>query len=356
MNNKDTFDDLLSSVREKVGEKEGYSKLLNHGPIEVNCFSICFWADFTGEHGKKGVYVKIPKFILYNKQNQGIMPVSGDDIKLAEDEYHSLDYLSRYWNNVNTQVRFVKPLAFIRKFNVIVTERIYAEHFFKLFRKYDIQRKLLISKADPISVSMTKLGKALSRFHNKSSEDTIFRTENTLCKIDKYLVELKGYGVDPKYLDKVAIQFKACEGFTSPTKTAINLKGFDIRQVFIDDSDSLYLLDPGKMKDGYREVDIARFIVTCRILYWGSMAILLHFTPNSFYEKCFLDGYYGTNSKSERALSILIVKELFKHWRMACFSLEKKPWPRVCKLLLQRAYMDPFYKRQIRLELSKWGD
>ena len=220
-----------------------------------------------GKNGKESVYVKIPKTILYNKQNPGFMPLSRDDINLAKDEYRSLVYLTKYWNNVNTQVRFVKPLAFIKEFNAIITGRIYAEHFFKLFRKYDIQRKLLISKADPVSASMTKLGKALARFHNMSSEDTIFKTENILCKMNKYLIELKGYGVDPEYLDKAIKKFRNCEGFTSPTKTAINLKGFDVRQVFIDNSEYLYLLDPGKMKDGYREVDLARFIVTCRILY-----------------------------------------------------------------------------------------
>ena len=83
------------------------------------------------------------------------------------------------------------------------------------------------------------------------------------------------------------------------------------------------------------------------------MAILLHLTPNSFYEKCFLNGYYGANSKSERVLSILIVKELFKHWRMAHFSLEVRSWPRPVKFILKKAYMDPFYKSQISTEMTK---
>ena len=202
--------------------------------------------------------------------------------------------------------------------------------------------------------TMSRIGTALARFHNSSGADILCDADSIVKKMKGYLVELKGYGVDAAYLEGVARKLDAWAGVTFSSQVAINLKGLDIRQVFIDESGFLHLLDPGKMKNGYREVDLARFVVTCRILYWGSAAILLHLTPAACYEESFLDGYSRASGRSEMALRILIVKELLKHWRMAHVSLDEKSWPHAYKVLLRKAYMDPFYKRQISSELTKW--
>ena len=355
-NNQEIYEILLPLVVEKVApEKKSAEGIAESGPLEVNCFSICFWANLVEESGGKRVYVKIPKIVLYDKEKQNIMPLSGDDRELAENEYNSLVHLSKYWKSNDIHVQFVKPLGFIEEFNAIITERFYAEHFFKLYRKQDIKRRMsMSSKPDVTSVAMSRLGKALARFHNQSgTEKFTFQIDDVIAKIRGYASELKAYGANAEFLSSIVEKMESYRGFTDSTQASINLKGFDIRQVFIDNSDCLYLLDPGKMKDGFQEVDLARFIVTCRILYWGSSAIFLRLVPSTFYEESFLKGYYGDNKGREKILRFLIIKELFKHWRMAGFIVNKRPWSQTYKRFLAKAYMNPFYKRQIKRELLK---
>ena len=105
-------------------------KDIEFGPLEVNYFSVCFWVNSVLNAKKVSVYVKIPKRILFNKDNSNIMPFSYDDRKLGEDEYNSLVYLSKYWPKDESGVQFIKPLGFYKEFNAIITERIYAKHFF----------------------------------------------------------------------------------------------------------------------------------------------------------------------------------------------------------------------------------
>jgi len=102
-------------------------------------------------------------------------------------------------------------------------------------------------------------------------------------------------------------------------------------------------------------MDLARFIVTCRILYWGSILLFLRITPNPSYEESFLNSYYGNNKRPLKVLSILIIKEFIKHWRMAHTVLEMKSWPSPIKNFLKKNYIDPFYKSQINTEIPKLG-
>jgi hypothetical protein len=355
-NNQEIYESLLPlAVKRAVDEGYACKGVKESGPLEINCFSICFWIDFLEDYDSNGVYVKIPKIILYDSQKQNILPLSSGDKALAKNEYDSLVYLSKHWQNDDLAVWFVKPLGFIEAFNAIITKRFYAGHFFKLYRKQDTNRKFSIfKKTDAVSEAMCRLGKALARFHSQTQSGTFeFQADGVLNKIRGYASELQTYGVKARYFDKAIRRLEKFTGFSETTPAAINLKGFDIRQVFIDEADGLHLLDPGKMKIGFREVDLARFIVTCRILYWGSPLIFLHLTPSSVYEEQFLFGYLGEKPKVGKILRLLIIKELFKHWRMASFILDKRQWSDKKKRFLAKTYMDPFYKRQINIELSK---
>jgi len=354
-NNREMYDDLLSSVEATLAAGGQHRRIIECGPIEVNCFSICFWAKLMGPASMNEVYVKIPKVIFYDKEKETLGALSGDDIKLAVDEHESLVYLSRHWDGDDIGVTFVKPLGFIREFNAIITERVVAKHLFRQYRRSDLWRRLPgRARTDPIPDAMSRLGAALGRFHTRSSGPVVCDVDPILEKINGYMIELRGYGVDSAYLDRIAGFLNRSKHMRVPSRRAVNLKGIDIRQVFVDQNGGLSLLDPGKMKDGCREVDLARFVVTCRILYWGSAAILFQLTPSSRYEESFLRAYAQANGVSEMALGILILKELFKHWRMAHVSLEKKRWPRVNKILLKKLYVDRFYRRQLSVELSKW--
>jgi hypothetical protein len=352
---REVYDGLVSSLEAAMAGEGQHYRSTECGPIEVNCFSICFWATLTGPAGMKQVYVKIPKVIFYDKEKETLGDLSADDITLAEDEYESLVYLSRHWDGADIGVTFVKPLGFFSEFNAIITERVMAEHLFRKYRRADLWRRLLGRiQADPVPDAMSRLGEALGRFHRRSGGPVVCHVDPILEKINGYMFELGEYGVDSAYLGKIARRLNRSKHLRLTSSRAVNLKGIDIRQVFVDGHSTLYILDPGKMNHGCREVDLARFVVTCRVLYWGSAAILFRLTPSSRYEESFLTAYAQANGASETALGILIVKELFKHWRMAHVSLEKRRWPRFYKVLLKKVYVDPFFKKQVSIALSKW--
>jgi len=322
--------------------------------MEVNYFSVCFWVNTTFDAKQKGIYVKIPKRILFNKENEKIMPLSSDDKRLAEDEYHSLGYLSKHWPNDDMNVRFVKPLGFLKEYNAIITERIYAKHFFKMFRQFDLQRRFN-EKPDITHHVLSRLGTSLSKFHKETLKVCTFNFEVAFAKMESCCLVLKSYGVDNNYINTVLNKIKKISNYDLETFQTNTLKGFDVRQVFIDKEKNIFLLDPGKMKFDYIEMDLARFIVTCRILYWGSILSFFRSTPNSSYEKSFIKAYYGKRKSPSNILNVLIIKELLKHWKMAYRVTGIKSWPSPIKIFIKKTYIDPFYKSKINAELTKLG-
>ena len=137
------------------------------------------------------------------------------------------------------------------------------------------------------------------------------------------------------------------------------LKGIDIRNVLIDRQDRLYLLDPGRLKITYREADLARFIMTYRILYWGSKLLLLVREPDPKSEAAFLGSYYSHSQPScPQLIDFFLLKEQLKHWYTALDSLQRRPWPSPLKRIVAMVYVNPFYTRQIMAQFKlivKWN-
>ena len=107
LTNKQIYNELSEYVADELLAGNSAVENIEFGPLEVNYFSFCFWANATFDSGQQGMYVKIPKIILYNKENRQIMPLSSQDRKLAEDEYRSLVHLAKHWPNNEFEVHFV---------------------------------------------------------------------------------------------------------------------------------------------------------------------------------------------------------------------------------------------------------
>ena len=138
------------------------------------------------------------------------------------------------------------------------------------------------------------------------------------------------------------------EGTAVPTH-----KGIDMRNVLIDAHERLYLLDPGKTKSTHREADLARFVMTYRILYWGSRLLLLVRTPDPTAEAAFLEAYYAhSRPPCPQLLNLFLLKEQLKHWHTALDSLHWRPWAPWIKRLTAAVYVNPFYTRQIATQLQ----
>ena len=350
LTNQEIYNRLSTFIIDEYFSNNDSLKNMEFGPMQINYFSVCFWLKSKiNSEQKKGVYVKIPKLILFNKNNN-IMPFSSEDKRLAEDEYNSLMHLSKYWPNDGSDVHFIKPLFFLKDYNAIFTKEICADHFFKLFRQSDLNDSTN-NRSKTVKNILKRLGATLSKFHETSLKECQFNIESTILKITDSCLNLKSIGVSSKYIDQLIFKLQGIRDTGLKTHYANTLKGFDIRQVFIEKHEKVYLLDPGKLKFDYVEMDLARFITTCRLLYWGSILLFLQRSPKPEYEECFIQSYYGNKKPSSKILNLLIIKELLKHWRMAYTVTDLKSWPSPIKRLLKRYYIDPFYKGQVNSEL-----
>jgi hypothetical protein len=344
-------DQLSSLVCEMIQTDSDNEVVMQCGPLEVNCFSVCFWARVVGRDGQaqQHIYVKIPKLVHYRQERSGILPLTADDRTLGEDEYRSLVYLSKHWDCEDLGVSFVRPLGFVDDYNAVVTERFFGDEFWRRLRTADVNGR----DSDLVKRSLFRLGTALRRFHDQSDGSTDVEPHKVYSKIRGYAAELREQGANPYFLDSALQRVEDFGSEDTRVAACMNLKGLDIRQVFIADDEKLYLLDPGKMKNGHGAVDLARFLVTCRIVYWGSIGVLFGRTPARQFEASFLDGYGGGARAPSQVLQLYIIKELFKHWRMAWSALEMRPWSRPVKYLLGRFYINTFYSRLIDAELSR---
>ncbi|MDC0083801.1 hypothetical protein OAI44_00020 [Oceanospirillaceae bacterium] len=334
------IEDMFSAVNLRV---------VDFGPLEVNCFSICFWVDLWGPKGSDSIYIKVPKIIFYDQNKEGLGDISEEDRILAINEVDSLDYLLKVWDT-SLEVRFVEKLGYLEKYNAIITKRIKADFLFKKFRIYDQFGKSNDSGFDPVKNGLCNFGTSLRTFHSVSSEATQFYADDHELKFEKYLGVLEKYGVGSKKLSVVKKYLAEHKGYSCDSYLVNNFKGIDIRQIFIKGNE-LFIIDPGKISTGLAEVDIARFVVTCRILYWGTSAIIRKTRPSVRYEKAFLDGYYASDDRAQKIIKFLIIKEVLKHWKMAHISLGKRNWKSYVKFFLRKIYIDSFYYKLLTDEL-----
>lgn len=342
---------LSALVAKQIFGLNVHSGHLLLGPLEVSDFSSVFSLDLVNSSKRRGVFIKIPKADIIRKT---IFPITAEDRKLAEEEYRSLVTLSEFWDSADIKVNFVKPLNFISNYNAIITERVYAQHLFKFFLKCDLLRKIGLAKNDdPMYDILCRIGKALAKYHQKSFKKKVFIVDETILKINNYCLLLSQFGVEQHILKSIIAKLAETKGYNSASHITKTIKGLDIRNILFDNNYNIYMLDPGKTKQDYNEMDLARFIVTCRILYWGSFLFFHQLSPHDSYENMFLKGYYYNDDHPGKLLIIFLIKELLKHWLMAYKVLQIKKWPMPMKRILKFTYIDPFYKNQLYRELNK---
>ena len=348
---KNTKDLLLLAVSKTLSKDAGYEEISGHGEIEVNAFSITFWVDFNGSKGVKSIYVKIPKYIFYDESINFFSPITDEDVILARGEYASLEKLLSSWD-YSHGISFVKPLGFIEKYNVIITERVFGSFLFKEFRKKDSENAQILNNSNEVSLGLYNFGKALKVFHDKSSIQQEFLASNFFDKFKLYTNFLERKGVNTSFLTELLNTLSKFNSYEGSSFVVKNFKGIDIRQILVDKENNLHVMDPGKLSPGFREISIARFIVTCRILYWGTIRAVFSISPNRFYEDNFIKGYFGKDPYDSHILSIFILKEILKQWKVLHEALDKRNWPSLLKFFFRKCYIDPFYKKQINKELE----
>jgi aminoglycoside phosphotransferase (APT) family kinase protein len=332
---------IAARVREIVPALHGAAA----GPLQRNVFSFVFRLD-APDPGVPGVYVKIPKADL--RRGGGMLPITHRDRALGAAEYASLQRLAETWPGAGGHVRYVEPVAYVEEFNAVVTARADADEALAAFRRLAVLERLRFDAR--ILGHLSDFGAALRRFHEATATSGTLDVAGLRAKIRRYAATLADSGVAPALLGRVAAAAQAPAAVRTNASIVTTLKGIDVRNLLLDRRGQLHIVDPGAMKLAPPEADLARFLVTWRILFWGSPSFAAGVAPSARTEASLLEAYGPFDSA---VLDWMLLKELLKHWQTAHESLRLKGWGGVRRRAVAAVYIDRFYRAQVAAAVSR---
>lgn len=327
--------------------------LLEIGPLISNYFSFTFSIKADAPDGERNVFVKIPKVDMRGVV-PSILPLTRGDREMAREEASSLGLLGRKWDGDDLEVSWVNLCGVVPEYNAVVTDRIFADEAFAVFRRLDLRRRLgLRQEAQRLRRSMARIGTALGRFHETAARTAVFKFSEARPKMELYCRKL-AVSTGSSSPEGILRKLHSIGEMELPTLEVPTLKGLDIRNILTDSKDRFYLLDPGKIKPAFKEADLARFIVTYRLLHWGSPGLLLFREPDRLAETAFLNAYYANVPfTSGKVLNVYILKEQLKHWHNIIGYVQRCSWPKALKKLAVQIYVNPFFCRCLKVELER---
>lgn len=344
---------LARLVVEKITRKPFEPRESIISPLQINYFSFVFSIQINISDEKVKVFVKIPKEDL-RLRRKSIFPITEGDRFMAQGEAESLRKLENEWKDDELKISWVKLLGEIPEYNALITKAATGMEALDVFRVWDIRRRYgHRSDQRKLICTMGRLGAAFGRFHEISSKPVNFQTSKLISKLIRYCGEIESHSLGTK-LKKVIDQINKYPGHEIKAVEVPTLKGIDIRNILIDGEGKLFILDPGRIKFTCREADLSRFLMTYRILYWGSIKFILGLAPDLNAENKFVDNYYKCSiAPSDKLLRLFFIKEQLKHWHTALESLEMRSFPKILKRLIAKIYVNDYYLRQLFTELKQ---
>lgn len=314
------------------------------GALSRNHFSFLFRAQLAS--GLR-VMVKVPKTDL-RQRSDGLLALTSADRALGRAEFDSLTFLQQEWQGDDVNVRWVRPVAYLAPFNAVVTEWVEADEVCERYRARTLRQWLGNRSAGrELTSALAGFGTALAHLHQRHGRPLSLPGEPMAVRLDDYARRLiSKRGPDP-VLRGINLAASRIAGECWDTLETPTLKGIDIRNVLEDRSGSTWLLDPGKIKCTAREADLARFLLTWRILFWGTPWFAFGARPHPAVEGAFVAAYWQDQPHARRAMYAYELKETLKHWLTALDSLAIKMWPRPITSAACRGYIDPFYRHQV---------
>ena len=336
----------LRDLAARVASELGWNSGLPGSPdFERHDFSYGF--RLRREDRDESVYVKFPRHDFLFDRGRPLFPRSRKDLREATLEYESLTFLESALKD--RPIRFVRPRLFLEDLGGVVTSLVQGEGALQRLRSLDSAAASGDSASRKVITGwMSELGRSVRAAHESgASGQAAVRWQENRAKIVRSLEGLAGRGCFgsgqmKRWLD---LLHTAPEERRQAPET-VSLKGLDVRNLMLDQDGGLVFLDPGAIKPAPREADLARFVLTLRILYWGSPKFPVGKEICPATEEAFLEGY-GREQVDREVLAWYMVKEVAKHWRMAHVAVDVKDWPSPFSLLVRRLYIDRQYRRKL---------
>jgi hypothetical protein len=122
-----------------------------------------------------------------------------------------------------------------------------------------------------------------------------------------------------------------------------------VRNIIVDQAGTVRLVDPGKIAWSSGLEDVAHFLLSLTMLYWGTPMLWMGIPLAKSYRRSFLEGWAQKRPKiSPTILAWFEIRELFRQWLEAYRVLERKPYPSLLRNFLRFAYVDAFFLNRIK--------
>ena len=255
-------------------------------------------------------------------------PRTPEDIELAAHEYRAFQALSRDWPLGETA--FVEPRFFDPSTGLLVFDHLEGHDVYGRA----LPRRLFWRRTSPPGFTSTlrSLGRALGQYHVRTARRVSYKFDDLLGKLDQ-----GGRQVN------VALPAWAGQRESREVHVVPGIKGFEVRNAR-KEGNKIWLYDPGRLRDEPAEADVARFLVSLRMLGWGTPYFPLPL-PTSYLEDTFVASYCEQRSLDEAALALLLLREVLWNWREALEVLAARELPSLARSLLGRLYVEPSFRR-----------
>ncbi len=315
------------------------------GPLQRNYFSMLYTLALPGA---ANLVVKIPKTDLRVRSGTGVLPLTAADRALGRSEYDSLRVLSSTWRGDDVRVRWVRPVGYVDEYNAVITELVDASEVWRRYVRLATARLRGDRAAGQILISsLSRIGTALARFHRTHASPAELEGEPLSLRLRGLFGRFQRLGINDPLDRRLRGAIDRIGKQRWPVVETVTLKGIDIRNILQAPDDSIWIVDPGKMKRGVPEADLSRFLFTWRILFWGTPWFALLRLPHPSIESAFLSSYDAVGQRDPGLLNAFLLKEALKHWNTARESLALKPWSWAKRNMVRVSYIDPFYRRQL---------
>jgi len=121
------------------------------------------------------------------------------------------------------------------------------------------------------------------------------------------------------------------------------IRGFEIRNM-LSAGTKILLFDPGRLRLEPPEADLARFLVSLRLIAWGTSLFVVGLKTR-WIEAAFLDAYRESHPIDEDWLRFLVTREVLWNWETSREALAVRPWPGYLRSLVRAAYLEPGFRR-----------
>lgn len=314
------------------------------GPVEIDYWSISYRVTFP----ERSLFVKIPKVDMCQADLSLIVADPGaQESARTEFDGFSQIYGIRDWPKGCAAVR---PLEYVPSFNSIITEFVPSNDLFRQCRHAAIGGGLaVVPSSGSVPISLGRCGAWLRHFQRAHECEGTVRvsSEQLLVEMENWARQIQCLCIRPRKLDALLARLERSR-WSHEIDTARTCEGFEVRNIIVDPHGTVRLVDPGRISWGSGLEDVAHFLVSLTMLFWGTSRLWLGIPMSRPYRHAFLNGWAPRDRRPKPStLAWFETRELFRQWLEAYRVLSRKPYPRTLGRFLRAVYVDAFFLNRI---------